>query len=443
MGGSIIKMAISYPSSRKEVVDRVKVDIQTELPNTAPFVRTSLLSALATGFGGAAYDLYKTEEQLEIQMFPDTATGDFALRWGNFKNITPNVATKAMGYINVTGLAGSIIPISSQLQTADALGYITNAASTITTQTLNITTITRSGSMATATTSVNHYYANGNTVTISGADQSEYNGSFIIVATTEDQFTFTVSGSPATPATGVITVSNTFAVISVTAVDFGSDGNQDAGSSMTFATPIAGVNSVTFVTQEAIAGGSDDETDASYRARYIYAYQHPISFFNDANIQEIVLTVPNITRVFIQDITPDVGQVTIYVMCDNNNNNGIPTPTDISNVENALAAIKPAHVDPNDIFVLAPVADIINFTFSALDPNTTSMLDAITQNLKQVFLEQTRVSTDLLEDVYIAAIQNSIDLTSGSGVNSFTLSFPTGNIAIADGHIPVLGSVTF
>jgi hypothetical protein len=66
-------------------------------------------------------------------------------------------------------------------------------------------TITRSGATATANCT-SHGFNAMQTVLISGADQAEYNGEFKILAITDaNNFTFTVSGSPATPATGTIT----------------------------------------------------------------------------------------------------------------------------------------------------------------------------------------------------------------------------------------------
>jgi hypothetical protein len=65
-----------------------------------------------------------------------------------------------------------------------------------------ITSITRSGQIATVTCSSNIDVNDGQPVKISGADQSEYNGSFIINKTADNQFEITVTGSPATPATG-------------------------------------------------------------------------------------------------------------------------------------------------------------------------------------------------------------------------------------------------
>lgn len=69
----------------------------------------------------------------------------------------------------------------------------------------SVTSLTRSGTTATVTTSVNHGWTNGALVTIAGATQTAYNGNFIISVTGLNTFTYTVSGSPATPATGTIT----------------------------------------------------------------------------------------------------------------------------------------------------------------------------------------------------------------------------------------------
>lgn len=64
-------------------------------------------------------------------------------------------------------------------------------------------TITRSGSTATATCTA-HGYLVGQVVLVSGATQTEYNGEFRVTAVTSNDFTFEVTGTPATPATGTI-----------------------------------------------------------------------------------------------------------------------------------------------------------------------------------------------------------------------------------------------
>jgi len=67
-----------------------------------------------------------------------------------------------------------------------------------------VTSITRVGTVATVTTDDPTNIQSGSIVTISGASQAEYNGPHRVTVTGEDTFTFSVSGSPATPATGTI-----------------------------------------------------------------------------------------------------------------------------------------------------------------------------------------------------------------------------------------------
>lgn len=69
-----------------------------------------------------------------------------------------------------------------------------------------ITSITRSASTATVTTTAAHGYSSNQYVRVSGADQPEYNVAAQITVTGASTFTYTVSGTPATPATGTIIV---------------------------------------------------------------------------------------------------------------------------------------------------------------------------------------------------------------------------------------------
>lgn len=69
-----------------------------------------------------------------------------------------------------------------------------------------LTSITRSGTTATATFNAHGYAADGlSKIQISGANETEYNGTFTITNVTTNTFDFTVTGTPATPATGTIT----------------------------------------------------------------------------------------------------------------------------------------------------------------------------------------------------------------------------------------------
>jgi hypothetical protein len=70
-----------------------------------------------------------------------------------------------------------------------------------------VTSITRASTTATVTATA-HGFTTGDQVNIRGAVETDYNGDFIVTVTDANTFTYTVSGSPATPATGTIIANN-------------------------------------------------------------------------------------------------------------------------------------------------------------------------------------------------------------------------------------------
>jgi hypothetical protein len=70
-----------------------------------------------------------------------------------------------------------------------------------------VTSITRASTTATVTATA-HGFTTGDQVNIRGAAETDYNGDFIVTVTDANTFTYTVSGSPATPATGTIIANN-------------------------------------------------------------------------------------------------------------------------------------------------------------------------------------------------------------------------------------------
>jgi len=67
-----------------------------------------------------------------------------------------------------------------------------------------ITSITRASTTATATTSVPHGLTTGDTITILGADVVAYRKTTAVTVTGASTFTYSVTGSPATPAVGTL-----------------------------------------------------------------------------------------------------------------------------------------------------------------------------------------------------------------------------------------------
>ena len=124
-------------------------------------------------------------------------SGDFN---ENPTRITPEFV---VGYNNVVDASSRLV-----------VNYTENAKSIddlsgIKTFTNDVDTITLVGSTATVTTIHEHGYVDGATVTIKGADQIEYDGDVTITVVDSEPYTFTytVVGTPDTPATGIITSS--------------------------------------------------------------------------------------------------------------------------------------------------------------------------------------------------------------------------------------------
>lgn len=435
-------MSFNFPENRKEVSDRIKTDVQGELPQSNPFLKNSFLSAIITGLAGRVFDFFLQLAVLTIQMFPDTATNSFLERWGSYKSVNRDAATQSTGNVTATGVAGSTIADGEGLATTDGTEYVTVGASTISTNIVAISTLTRSGSTATATTASDHNLASGMDATMSGANESEYNITATITVTALNAFTYEVSGTPATPATGSPVVTTDSASITIESVEFGQDTNQNAGTQISFSTPISGVDSTTRVQFGAIGGGTDLQSDEDYRIEVIDAYRNPISTFNVAAIERKVKEVSGITRVFVEEITPAAGQVTVYFTRDNDDSI-IPDASEVNTAKDKLLEIKPAHVDESDVIVAAPTGVTVGFTFSALSPNTSTMQSAVTANLQAFFRDDTTVGEDLLRVAYEGAIFNTIDPDTGSSVASFTLSSPVADVPISSGELPVLGNITY
>ncbi len=437
-------MALNIPDNATVVEQRAKTDVQRELATSAPFLKNSWLGAIITGYANRIYDFYLQLFEVQKQSFPDTATLTQLERWAAIWSITRLAATVATGNVVATGVDTTTVPISTVYKTSDGLTYTSTAAVVITATSLSVTSITRSGTTATVTTAVNHNLANNVAVTISGAVETDYNvaGAAIIV-TGLDTFTYQVANAPTTPATGTILAGFTSIPVPLTSDDFGATQNQDTGTILTLQSPITDVDNDAGVDYGALGGGTDQEIDMALRVRLLDRIQNPIAHFSESEITAIAKTINGVTRVFVQAITPAVGQVTIYFMRDNDID-PIPSASEVTTVKDVILTITPANTDPSDVIVAAPTAVPVDFTFSSLAPNTTTMQTAITASLGQFFDEQTEVGVNITEDAYRSIIFNTVDTVTGDLVTSFTLSLPpAGPVIIASGEIGTLGNVVY
>jgi uncharacterized phage protein gp47/JayE len=306
----------------------------------------------------------------------------------------------------------------------------------------NVLSLNRVGGLVTAITSSEHGFATGQTVVIVGATQPEYNGSQLIVVVSPTEFEYTIATTPITPATGTITAAAVMASVPVQSIALGAAQNAPSGDQFTIQTPLSGVNNTAIANYFGIGGGADIESEEAYRKRVQYRYANPVSLFNVTAIILQAKTVPGVTRVWVYPITPNPGYVTIYFVRDNDPTI-IPGPAQITDVHNAILEITPANTPPYYVLVNAPEPVIVDFSFSALNPNTPTMQAAVSASLAAFFTDSTSVGVTVPEDAYRCAIFSTIDPNTGNSVQSFSLLDPTGDISVELNQLPVLGSITY
>lgn len=270
-----------------------------------PSIRNSLIRGLVLALTAGIDDNNRNIRKTEKEIFPGTATEQgLLIDWGVLFGVNRNQPFKATGKIIFSGTVGGIIPISTPLQRANSVQYITLSQTTIAAQTINVLSITRSGSTATLKTVDDHNLATGFVIdSIQGADQTEYNVTTATIAVIDNRtLTYTVSGTPVSPATGTITLTYTGASVDIEAVEEGADGNADSGTQLTLISPIVDVDNTSLVTSDGLVGGLDIEIIEALRARIQERTANLVNVFAAKGLEAFIKEeIDGATRVFVQD----------------------------------------------------------------------------------------------------------------------------------------------
>ena len=291
------------------IIDSLIQAVNNNEPDTTkhidPSIRNSLIRGLVLALTAGIDDINRNIRKVEKEIFPENAGEQgLLIDWGVLFGINRNQPFKANGKIIFSGTVGGIIPISTLLQRANNIQYTTLSQVTITQQTINVLSITRSGSTATLTTVDDHNLATGFVIdSIQGADQTEYNvTNSTITATGNRTLTYTVSGTPVSPATGTITLTFTGASVNVNAVEEGADGNADSGTQLTLISPLVDVDNTSLVTFDGLVGGLDIETIEALRARIQERTSNLVNVFAAKGLEAFIKEeIDGATRVFVQD----------------------------------------------------------------------------------------------------------------------------------------------
>lgn len=233
----------------------------------------------------------------------------------------------------------------------------------------------------------------------------------------------------ATTADGVIAAG--VAVIPVQAVEAGQAGNAVLGTSLTLASPIAGINSVA-TAQTALASGADVEGIEAWRARILARIRKPPQGGADYDYVDWALEVPGVTRAWVYPGEQGGGTVVVRFVRDDDASI-IPDAGEIAAVQAAIDAVRPVTATT---YVLAPIPAIQNFSIH-LTPDTAATRAAVEAELQSLYRREATPGGTML----VSQQREAISISAGEMDN--VLVVPTANQAHTTGQFPTLGVITW
>ncbi len=272
---------------------------------------------------------------------------------------------------------------------------------------------------------------------------------------------YTTTSSATVDGTGNVTVS-------ATANTPGAAGNCASGVQMTLGTAIPGIQS-TGVVSTSFLGGADQETEDSFYARAMAAYQASPQGGAKSDYPGWAKSLSAVTRAWCMPNGFGAGTVVVYVMLDNANASfqGFPqgangtSPYDVMPngnprgvlatgdqlaIANAIYATQPVTAL---VYVCAPLRNSLAFTISGLTNASLATRAAVSSAITEVLntYGDPRGATVDLSDIEssIAAVPGTrgFVITSVVGNQGGSQVVYPGNIISPVGYLPILGSVAF
>lgn len=459
-------MTITIPNDASEVISRLKADIQANLPQSNPYLKNGMLNSYTIATGRAIFDVYENLKIQQKQFFPQTASDKYLDYWGELRNIKRVAPTFSRGVAIAQGtLVGLAIFKGTKLSIGNFF-FTTQADSSVSLNTVSIQSLSQIGGRATAILSDPQPFASGMTVTISGAKETGYNGSFVIDVISEKSFTYDVDPNILNNAEGAPVLSYNFAAMIVQSDSTGDDVNFPAGAKMTFQQQVITLSDSAFVDLNGLTGGGDAQSDSDYRLSVLSAWKSPIVYLNPAGIKNIAKQVNGVTRVFVLRTTngtsngqyhTDVpGFFTVYVLTDNNTVTIIPPQNVLDEVKKRILDVAPAGIGERSVKVLPPLPVEVNISISDIEPKSDTMQNAIRNSLDLFFRSGTLLNEinqptgTLTINQLNAVISETVDDDTSEPLRSYKLVSPepcpasgSSDITVKDGEILVLGTVSF
>ncbi|MDH7971794.1 baseplate J/gp47 family protein [Sphingomonas sp. AR_OL41] len=228
------------------------------------------------------------------------------------------------------------------------------------------------------------------------------------------------------------TIAGTTATASVTAEGEGMAGAMDAGQSLTFLSPVAGIAAICTVDAPGLIGGVDDESDDALRARLLLRLRSPIRGGAASDYVSWARDVAEVTRAWVYENWDGLGTVKVLFVMDGRDDI-IPTSDDVTLVATHIDPLRPVCAE---VTVAAPIATALDLTIHPV-PDSADIRAAITAELSDLISREAEPGGTIL----ISHIREAISIAAGE--TDHTLTTPSANVTVSAGHISTLGTITW
>jgi uncharacterized phage protein gp47/JayE len=244
--------------------------------------------------------------------------------------------------------------------------------------------------------------------------------------------------------TAQTTIGSSATSVPIRATTPGIVGNADAGSNLSFASSLIGVDGSVVVIS--LTGGIDEENDDDLRLRVLDRIRKPPMGGDADDYVAWTLEVPGVTRAWSSPLEMGMGTVTIRFMMDilRSSFYGFPTELDLAVVKDHLNSKRPVAV--KDFFVLAPTPEPINFSIANLSPDDAQTRILISNSVRAMFAEKgapafaingIAVPAQTIYSVWVAEAG-----MQAAGVEHFDLIMDD-HVMPDNGRLAVLGTITY
>lgn len=220
--------------------------------------------------------------------------------------------------------------------------------------------------------------------------------------------------------------------VAITAVEVGSQSNVEAGQTLTLTSPVTGVDADGTL-QSVTRTGTDQETEEQGLQRLLQRLREPPKGGGKGDYETWALEVSGVTRAWEYPKRNGPGTVAVAFVRDDED----PIVPSASERDTVLMYIEERRPVTAEVSIVELSENAINFTFSALTPNTVEVRDAIKAELKDLFAREAKPGGTIELSKIVGAI------SVAAGEDSHVLTSPSSDVTVAAGEIAVVGTLSF